>query len=1298
MFDGIETVQPNKKMEIANKCLHDLFEEQVKNSQDKVAVVGHDGHKLNFGELKQLSDVLSENLQHKGCTRDSIVGIYMEKSLNYVLSYVSILKAGGAYLPIELSYPQPLLESVIEDSSPVAVITTPEYKTQLPPGLVLIVLEEGWEPILVEENMSYQRELPPVTSQLDDLAYVVYSSGTTGKPKGIMCPHRGAVFSYSWRHLHYPYADDDRVACNVFFTWELMRPLLKGTTLFVIPDTVIYDPPLLLKFFYENKITRVLLTPSLLEAVLDAQDIDLALHLSTMRLIVLCGEVVTMALRNRFIQQFPNIKLINLYSISECHDVAVSDLSLGELEKTTLHRENEKRKFCPVGKVFDEVKVLIFDNDLNQMPIGMPGEIFVAGPTLARGYLKRPELTASRFLRQFLHNNEDKSTRLYRTGDWGYLLSTGELEICGRCDSMVKIRGYSIEIQAVESALLSLPLVNACTVLAHGDEGSEKYLVAYVVPNEQASKKEIRAALKARLPFHMIPSYFVLLNSVPISTSGKLDKKVLPAFNRDEETDTADEALPSTDTEKRIYEIWKRVLQLKNLDIQENFFDLGGHSLLAARMLSEVRDEFSVDVPMTQLFRHNTVTDFSLLLDQMSGIASKTRSAIDAKLDLLQEVQNHDQGFVNMDIMLRAFWRSCQYGHRWENGRVLLTGATGFLGAFILRDLLLHTKVHVYCIIRELPDSKAYERVLHNCRKYGVLPDEGESFSNEQEHLWIMFQKRVTAVKGDISLVNLGLSEEEYAHFAVEIDFIVHAAAAVNLIFPYKALHGPNVLGTQQVLMFACTSKIKPVHYISTNAVFPENLKDCAEDADMLEFYDKLEDGYSQTKWVAEQLVARAGKRGLPIAIYRLGNLSGELANGYWNPVDFNFLMIKGCLLAGTAPTVDWLIEMTPVDFVSKIIVRFTQNITLSLGKTFHLVNADTMDSKLLFEWISIHGYPLKMVPFIEWKKQIRSYSGSDESMKLLGQMLDTLVENEQFFEKQSSFKNEKLLKVLDDLNMVYPSTAIATIEHYMKCFVERKIIPLPRKQTFENNLLTGKVVLVTGASSGIGASVAKYLAKSGASVALTARRLDRLEEVRNSIVEDGHVAIALKADVVNKSEMLEVVHLTQEMFGPLDVLVCCAGVMYFTLMKNLHVDEWERTVDVNCKGLLNSIGAVLPGMLERKKGHIVSISSDAGRKVFPGLSVYSASKFFVEALSQGLRLETASCGIKITTIQPGDVRTELIQHTTDKEAKKQFDMSEKTTTILEPEDVAKAVLFSVSQPEHCAINEILVEPREAPA
>ncbi|HKH12351.1 MAG TPA: SDR family oxidoreductase [Rubrobacter sp.] len=242
---------------------------------------------------------------------------------------------------------------------------------------------------------------------------------------------------------------------------------------------------------------------------------------------------------------------------------------------------------------------------------------------------------------------------------------------------------------------------------------------------------------------------------------------------------------------------------------------------------------------------------------------------------------------------------------------------------------------------------------------------------------------------------------------------------------------------------------------------------------------------------------------------------------------------------------------------------------------------------------------------------------------------------------------------------------------------------------------LRGRVVVVTGASSGIGAATARMLADAGAKVALAARREDALLGVRDGL-GTGAESLVLPTDVTDRGQVKALVDRAEDELGPVDALVNCAGVMYFTLMENVRADEWDRTVEVNCKGALNCVGAVLPGMVGRGRGHIVTISSDAGRVVFPGLAVYSASKFFVEALSKGLRLETAGTGVKVTTVQPGNVATDLLDLSGDEEALERYGQPT-GAKVLDPEDVAASIVYALSQPEHVAVNEVLVEPRDEP-
>ncbi|XP_076821581.1 uncharacterized protein LOC143468326 isoform X2 [Clavelina lepadiformis] len=1279
-------------------CLHEMFERQVALTPNSTAVVDDEERKMTFAELNEACDTLADNLILKGVVRESPVGIYMERCVDYVIAFIAIFKSGGAYIPLDVSYPDVLLEDIFADAKPACVITSYSMIERLQDkNQQVIVMDRNWMTTLKSENVASKSIIKRPAMDQSNLACIVYSSGTTGKPKGIMLLHRCCVFSYTWRHVLTPFKADDRVACNVFFVWELIRPLLKGIPLYIVPDTVIYDPLLLAKFIKKHSITRILFTPSLLETVLDARNINMS-DFSSLRLIWFCGEVVTTSLFERCVSNMPWVKFYNLYSISECHDVAIADLSQF-LQQQTRDDSVKRPKYAPVGRVCPGIEVYILDGEGNVQPVGMPGEIFVGGPTLARGYLNRPEMNAKRFIKRKSATNSSEEITLYRTGDWGLMKLDRNLEICGRCDSMVKVRGYSIEIQAVEAAIMSLPTVKACVVLALGDEGQDKQLVAYIVAEDKVTKREIKADLRKKLPFYMVPSYFMFLKSIPVvAATGKLDKKALPSIHSAKDLNgdfsmLADDekTLPTTETEKFLEKAWCSLLQMEFVDIQESFFDLGGHSLLAARLLGIIREKYGDSITMQVLFAYPTICELGKWLDSENDSLNQK---FVSKIDLDAEVRMHKAGPVNLDIQLRAFWRSRGFGYKSRRARVLLTGATGFLGAFLLRDLLLETKVQVYCLVRPLPNKSAEAKLRQNLDFYKIFEQE----NSDDKDLMKAYQKRVHSVTGDVALFELGLNEEDYTYLSYEVDYVIHAAAYVNLVYPYEALKGANVTGTQNVLIFARSGKVKPVHYVSTNAVFANGKEMCQEISSASEDTSLLENGYAQSKWVAEQLVRNAISQGLPATIYRIGNISGSTSFASWNPSDFILLVLRASLITSSWPDVDWTIEMTPVNFVSKCIVRLSQELQTSVHKIFHLVQPKAITGKWLYKWLkSEFGYKLDLIPLVEWCSRIQNLtentSNGHPSVKKILQSMDS-PPDENLFSYKSTFDQINLNSALKTIHLTYPDLDGKLLRHYIVQLAKQKIIAFPVER--RGSALRGRVAVVTGASSGIGRSIALFLTKEGAKVCIAARSLDKLEKLKQEINKDGGDVTVFQCDVTVRGQVMNLVQHAENLWGAVDILVNSAGVMYYTHMSNVMMDDWDSMIDINCKGVTNSVGAAIPGMIKRNRGHIVNISSDAGLRGFPGLAVYSGTKFFVEGFSQALRHEMVDKGIKVTCIQPGDVKTNLLSVTKDEDARKQYDGST-SCKILDPEDVARAVVYILSQPDYVAINQLLIEPKEAP-
>lgn len=1267
------------------KDLVALFRAQVKATPDAVALED-ESRKYTYSELNLKVNELSQKLRHYGVVRDSLVGVLLGRSAEYVISCLAALAAGGAFLVLELAYPPDLLADVIDDAKPAVIVTHTSEVGKIKQGVPVITLDKQTSD--ANGTAKEPSSLPP-DNDLDRLAFVAYSSGTTGKPKGIANPHRAPVLSYDLRFQFQDVKPGDRVACNVFFIWEILRPLLRGATVVTVPDETSYDPVSLVDLLASRGITETLMTPTLLATVLLRHQ-DLGNRLPKLRTLWLNGEVVTTDLAKRAIKALPKVRLLNCYSACETHEVAVGDIS-GMLD--------EKATYCPVGPPLDPKHVYVLDDGGQKCELGVSGELFVGGSLLARGYLNRPETTA----RAFIRNPYDSASGalMYRTGDEARILPSGLLEITGRVGAMIKLRGYSVVPGKVENAIVENLAVRQCAVVAHG-EGLERQLVAYIVKDKDTkdrSEVEIdesgyspssRKLLSPFLAQYMLPTLWVQLDELPTHpVSGKIDTKALPPPTSQKGQVSGSKTEQDPISIDDIAEVWAATLHTSrsNITPEHNFFDLGGHSLSLAELASRLSRSFGFRVPVARL------ADPPTLNGHLQTIRSVRDGQIAAVQADLPAVLRKDS-LLDEAITPPKDAEMCSLN---EAKTVLLTGATGFLGAFLLNDLLVRTSAHIICLVRcnepssdDIPAGIA--RIRRNLVDHGLWHDS--------------IMERVEIQPGNLSRKRLGLGPEVFEELAHRVQVIVHAAATVNLVYPYAALRSANIGGTREILRLAAISGAT-VQHISTNGVLPPSQGGWPEEA-MLgidHVPDKLLDGYGQTKWVAEQLVVEAQRRGMPVRIIRAGTISGHSSTGAANAWDLLNALIVESIHLGRYPDVEgWRAEMTPVDFVSKAIIHLSNQVHAK-QLVFHVGDPDPVDVKVVFEHLKELGYPTEPLSFDDWvnlwNEKRSSAKGGDG-----GFTVDIL---------RSGMPSVGFLRGIVVLNntstrpfravVERPKVDSVLLETYTRHWYARGWLANPPSQQHSSGgsavlprfgPLSGRVAVVTGASSGIGAAVATQLAKAGVHLALAARRVDALEAIkRRLVVRDGKVIIR-KTDVTDRRQVEDLFKDAERELGPVDILVSCAGVMYFTMMKNNHVEEWDRTVDVNCKGLLHCLSATVPTMLKRGGGHIVAISSDAGRKVFPGLGVYSASKFFVEATLQSLRLETAGTGLRVTSVQPGNTATDLLSMSSDSEAVKKY--GEPTgAKILDPDDVAASIVYALKQPQHVSVNEVLIEPRDEP-
>ncbi|HET7480605.1 MAG TPA: amino acid adenylation domain-containing protein [Rubrobacteraceae bacterium] len=955
-----------------DRCLHEIFEEQARRTPEALALV--DQHtSLTYAELDRRADLLAIRLRRSGVGPGELVGVYMERRAEYVVACLAALKSGGAYLTLELAYPPSLLEEVISDADPRIVLTRESYTERLPDGVERFCLDEGWETGLEEALEDAPAEDARVSQE--NLAFVSYSSGTTGKPKGIANPHRAPVRSYLWRFGVSDYSPGDRVGCNVFFIWEMLRPLLRGAATVVIPDDVIYDPNALVRFLREYEVTETLVTPSLLEAVLDASGPEIGDRLPALRTVWLNGEVVTRTLARRAMSLLPDTRFLNVYSCSETHEVAAGDLR--ELV------ENPDSTYCPVGLPMDPERLYVLDEEGRTVPDGEAGELFVGGECLARGYVNLPEKTEESFPEDPF--SSVSGARMYRSGDRARILSDGSLEIMGRVDFMVKIRGYSVELGAVEAAIEKDLAVRTCVAIAEGGEGEDKRLVAYLVPDPEDGERYsgwdldpktgrsrgIRAALRDSLPHYAVPAVFVELESLPIqATSGKVDRDELPpppprpsraAPDPHRSAMELPADAPRSEKEALLERVWEEVLRLDEGEVrpEDDFFDLGGHSLAAAQLSGRVEESFGVHVSMPLFMEDPTVGGLCDRIESLQRGGSNDAARISAD-DLRAEA------VLDPEIIPERADAGGAKTLR-DARNVFLTGATGFLGAFLLDGLLSSTEARVHCLIRPRGDEDSLETIRANLRDYGL---DGAARS-----------ERVVAVPGDLGEPLLGIDERDFDALARETDVVIHAGAVVNLVYPYSVLKAANVGGTREVLRLACRHRVKPVHYVSTNGIFPSGRGLCEEDADLDALAGGREDGYGQSKWVAERLVREAAERGVPVSVYRPGNISGHSASGSSNPRDLLGAVVVESLRLGAAPEVEgWRMEMTPVDFVAAAILHIASD-SEAVDGNYHLANPDPIHASEFFDRLEELGYPLERLPYPEWLDAVKDVPHRDDDV-----------------------------------------------------------------------------------------------------------------------------------------------------------------------------------------------------------------------------------------------------------------------------------------------------------------------------
>ncbi len=978
-----------------SRSIHGLFEAQVLQCPERLAIV-FQTQELTYRELDKRANQVAHYLQSFGVKPDSLIGICVDRSPDMIIALLGILKAGAAYVPLDPKYPQERLGFIIEDTQLSLLISQSSMVDLLP--------SHQAQTIFIDRDQSCFDQQPvtaPETAVADhDLAYVIYTSGSTGRPKGVAIEHRNALDLAAWS---YDYFEADCWAgvlastsiCFDLSVFEIFVTLGAGGTI-ILAETALELPQLPAA----QRVKLINTVPSAIEALWKTQGIPPSVHT-----INLAGEPLQNALVQKLYQLEQVRAVYNLYGPSE--DTTYSTAALIPKGATSVPT---------IGRPLPHSWIYLLDAEKRPVPDGMEGEIYIGGAGLARGYLNRPELTADRFIADPF--STEPGARLYRTGDLALYLPDGNLKFLGRMDHQVKIRGFRIELGEIENALMSLVALRQVIVMARTEEGlSSPRLVAYVVPEPNQAlpitPRLLRNLLGKKLPSYMVPSAFVVLDGLPLTPNGKIDRRALPVPQWTA-TEQGKVERPVTALEQELRDIWERVLKVEDISLHDTFCSLGGHSLMAVYLLYEVQATLGIEVPMTVFLETPTLAGMASVIEVRRAESGERAQPTDQTSS-----QDDGEGDLQLDESIVPPLASGA-----PVPQFFLTGATGFLGTYLLGHLLQETQGDVYCLVRATSVAEGAIRLRSSLKRYQLWHQDHES--------------RIIPVLGSLTLPRLGIAQDWFDRLAQKIDVIYHCGAWVNIIYPYSVLKSANVTGTQEVLRLASQYRVKPVHYVSTADVFA-GASDLSiptvTEQDPPASASLLYSGYAKSKCIAESLLGIAQSRGIPVAIYRPSNIMGDLETGSCPPAGFITQMLKGCLQIGAAPEIEASLNLLPVDSVSRTILHLSQQPS-SLGRAFNLVNPQGLRWLDLVDWMRRVGYGIETIPYEAWSARAIAMSSRTPEDALF--FLSTFFTNQPFMQKSLGafhFEIPELQEQLKAADMQCPAIDQALLLKYFQAF-----------------------------------------------------------------------------------------------------------------------------------------------------------------------------------------------------------------------------------------------------------------------
>ncbi|WP_330180334.1 amino acid adenylation domain-containing protein [Nocardia sp. NBC_01503] len=907
IFDGRDGHRGDD-VPVAREQLTAAIARQAAEHPHAVAVVS-ENESVTFAELYDRATRRARWLIAQGIGPESLVAVAMRRSLEQVITLYAVAEAGAAWVPIDPDHPAERIGYILESAAPHCVLTTIRDGFTLGDPRTVDTLDTTGYPAGPVRDAERTAPL-----RGDHPAYVIYTSGSTGKPKGVVVTHTAIVNQLAWMRTRYDLRARDTYLHKTAATfdvslWGYFLPLGAGARLVLAGPDEHRDPHAICRLIANHRVTLTDFVPTMLTLVARSASSE---DLESLRAVFVIGEALAPETAQAFAEVSP-AELHNLYGPTEAavsiteHHVAEADLRASTM---------------PIGVPVWNSRCGVLDARLHRLFPGVAGELVLAGDQLARGYHRAPGLTASRFVASPFG---PPGARMYRSGDLVRFRPDGVLEYLGRTDFQVKVRGHRIELGEIESALLDHPAVAQAVVTVRRDAQDDR-LIGYVVPRVGATvePKALRHQVSGLLPGYMVPAAVMVLDELPVNTSGKVDRAALPApvFV------SAEAAGPGTPLEIAIAEVFAEVLDVPGVGPTSDFFELGGSSLLVFVLHQRLSDRLDCDVPMSAILAAPTVAGLAAYVSGKRQPGPAFTAAADAVLDRAISIAG------------------CALARRTAHD-VLLTGATGFLGAHLLHELLTRTRGHIWCLVRAKGNQDPLDRVLAALTWFG-LPTDGVA-------------ERVTTVPGDLALPRLGLDPARFELLAERIDVIYHNGARVNHVDPYERLRAVNVEGTRAVLELATTARVKAVHFISTlGAAIPAGpVPEVVGENDRLRADQLQSNGYLTSKWVGEELIRQAGGRGVPVTIHRPGTICGDTSTGVNNPDDAFWNMVRAAAVLGVTPEVgDATVSLVPVDYVVRAIVAVASSPRRET--VYHQVNHTPVAVREVLECLREQGHPVR--------------------------------------------------------------------------------------------------------------------------------------------------------------------------------------------------------------------------------------------------------------------------------------------------------------------------------------------------